>query len=316
MFAVRGLAVSLSVFAMVYCLLSLAVCLAWRAVQSRLESFQVRRVADLLFALRMLPLITAAVITVAFTVPSFLLLEPRAIDEPLGEIPLVLGIFCSVLGIFGVVNGGMAIRRTSRVITTWTNAAQPVESGAPIPVLRISPAVPAMTAAGIIRPKVLLSGAAESMLNPSELQTALNHEIAHIRRCDNLKKLLLRCVAFPGMAGLEAAWLEATEMAADDAAVSNAGEALDLAAALIKLSRMGPVQAPTDLTTALIHSPASTMNARVERLIAWSDDRPAPTRRFSPWYGLSAALAMVAVFALTYIQLLVHVHTATEWLVR
>ena len=58
------------------------------------------------------------------------------------------------------------------------------------------------------------------------------------------------------------------------------------------------------------------MNARVERLIAWSDDRLAPPRRFSPWYGLGAALAMVAVFALTYIQLLVHVHTATEWLVR
>ena len=76
-----------------------------------------------------------------------------------------------------------------------------------------------------------------------------------MRRRDNLKKLLLRFVAFPGMAGLEAAWLEATEMAADDAAVSNAGEALDLAAALIKLSRLGPVEAPVDLTAALVHSP-------------------------------------------------------------
>ncbi len=316
MFAVRGLAVSLSVFAMVYCLLSLAVCLAWRAVQSRIERFPVRRLADLLFALRMLPLITAAVITVAFTVPSFLLLEPRAIDEPLGEIPLVLGILGFVLGIFGVVNAGMAIRRTSRVLSTWTKAAQSVDSRAPIPVLRISPAVPPMTAAGIVRPIVLLSGAAESMLNPSELQTALNHEIAHIRRRDNLKKLLLRCVAFPGMAALEAAWLEATEMAADDAAVSNAGEALDLAAALIKLSRMGPVQTPTDLTTALVYSPASIMNARVERLIAWSDERLAPGQRSSPWYGLGAALATLSVFALTYVQLLVHVHIATEWLVR
>jgi Zn-dependent protease with chaperone function len=67
------------------------------------------------------------------------------------------------------------------------------------------------------------------------LQTALNHEVAHVSRRDNLKKLLLRFVAFPGMSGLETAWLEATEMAADDAAVSTAGDALDLAAALIKL---------------------------------------------------------------------------------
>jgi hypothetical protein len=118
------------------------------------------------------------------------------------------------------------------------------------------------------------------------------------------------------MSGLEAAWLEATEMAADDAAVSNAGEALDLAAALIKLSRLGPVDAPVDLTAALIHSPASLMNARIERLIAWSDARLAPPQRFSPWYALGAALATVAVFAAAYSQLLLQVHTATEWLVR
>ena len=173
-----------------------------------------------------------------------------------------------------------------------------------------------MTAAGIVRPKVLLSGAAESMLTAKELQTALNHEIAHVRRRDNLKKLLLCFVAFPGMSGLEAAWLEATEMAADDVAVSNAAEALDLAAALIKLSRLGPVEPVADLTTALVHSPASVMNARIERLIAWSDDRLASPQRFSPWYGLGAGLATVVVFAATYSQLLVHVHTATEWLVR
>jgi len=316
MFAARGLAVSFSVFVMVYCALSLAVCLVWRAVWLRSQRHPVRRIADLLFALRMLPLVAAAVITAAFTVPSFLLLEPRAIDEPLGGIPLVLGICGAMLGIFGIVNASLALRRASRTIATWTTSAHPVDSGSPVPVLRISQIIPAMTAAGIVRPKVLLSAAAESMLTANELQTTLNHEIAHVRRRDNLKKLLLRFVTFPGMSGLEAAWLEATEMAADDAAVSNAGEALDLAAALIKLSLLGPVEAPVDLTAALIHSPASVMNARIERLIAWSDVRLASPQRFSPWYGLGAALAAVAVFAVTYSQLLVQVHTATEWLVR
>ena len=33
MFAARGIAVSFSVFAMVYCVLSLAVCLGWRTVR-------------------------------------------------------------------------------------------------------------------------------------------------------------------------------------------------------------------------------------------------------------------------------------------
>jgi|HubBroStandDraft_4_1064222.scaffolds.fasta_scaffold38144_2 Zn-dependent protease with chaperone function len=343
MFAARGVAVSFSVFVMVYCVLSLVVSLGWRTLWRYSQGHPVGRVADWLFALRMFPLITASIITAAFTVPSFLLLEPRAIDEPLGGIPLVLGICGAGLAIFGAMNAGLALRRASRTVAGWTRAAQSLECHAPLPfpVLRIPESIPAnisvnipanlparipaMTVAGIVRPRVFLSGVAESMLSVNELQTALNHEVAHVRRRDNLKKLLLRFVAFPGMSGLEAAWLEATEMAADDAAVANAREALDLAAALIKLSRLGPVEvasdeAAADLTAALVYSPASVMNARVERLIAWSEERLALPQRFSRscrlGYGLGAALATAAVFAVTYSQLLVHVHTATEWLVR
>jgi Zn-dependent protease with chaperone function len=316
MFAARGIAVSFSVFVMVYCALSLAVILAWRSIRLHSQRHQLRQVADLLFALRSFPLITAAIITAAFTVPSFLLLEPRAIDEPLGGIPLVLGVCGALLAIFGVVNAGIALRKASRTVSIWTSAAQPVESCAPVPVLRIPQVVPAMIAAGIVHPKVLLSGAAECLLSANELRIALNHEIAHVRRRDNLKKLLLRFVAFPGMRSLEIAWLEASEMAADDAAVSNPSEALDLAAALIKLSRLTPLEPPADLTAALMHSPASIINARVVRLIAWSDQGLVSSQRFSLGYVLSATIAATAVFAVPYSQLLVHVHTATEWLVR
>jgi hypothetical protein len=131
-----------------------------------------------------------------------------------------------------------------------------------------------------------------------------------------LKKLLLQFVAFPGMSGLQAAWLEATEMAADDAAVASVRDALDLAAALLKLSRFTPEGAIVDLTAALVHSPASSMNARIERLIAWSAERLSPFQQCLSWYGLGAILLTAALFAATYSQLLVSVHTATEWLVR
>jgi beta-lactamase regulating signal transducer with metallopeptidase domain len=319
-FALRGIAVSFSVFVLVYCALSLAVCLAWRAfwlhTQRNPQRYSARRVADLLFALRVFPLTSAAVITAVFTVPSFLLLEPRAIQEPVGEVPLGLGLCGAALGIFGVVNAVVAMRRASRAIAAWTRGSQPIPASAPVPVLRISRSVPAMIAAGIAHPRVLVSGLAESSLSANELQSALSHEVAHLRRRDNMKKLLLRFVVFPGMTALEAAWLEATEMAADDAAVTNAGEALDLAAALIKLSQLGPVESPIDLTAALVQSPASIMNARVERLIAWSDEQNVPQQRRSPWLGVGAALVTIAAFAVTYSQLLIHIHTATEWLVR
>src|SRR5258706_9572941 len=165
MFAARGIAVSFSVCLMVYCALSLAVCLCWRAVRLHSQRYLVRRVADLLFALRMFPLATAAVITAAFTVPSFLLLEPRAIDEPLGGIPLALGICGAALGLFGLLNSAFAMRRASRTISTWTREAQTVETSSPVPVLRIARRFPPMTAAGIVRPRVLLSRAAEFVLS-------------------------------------------------------------------------------------------------------------------------------------------------------
>jgi Zn-dependent protease with chaperone function len=262
------------------------------------------------------PLAAAATVTLAFTVPSFVLLEPRSIDEPIGIAPLLLG-FCGLLiAAFGVWNAARAFKTASRAITAWMSESKLVESRGTVPVVRISRVVPALTAAGILKPRVLMSGAAEFLLTEKELQTALRHELAHVRRRDNLKKLLLRLVMFPGMSGLEAAWREAIEMAADDAAVFSAGEALDLAAALIKLSRLAPMEAPVDLTAALVHNSMASVNARVERLTAWSDEASVPSRGYSPWYALGALLAVFAGFAFTYGQLLVRVHTATEWFVR
>jgi hypothetical protein len=82
MFAARGIAVSLSIFVIIYGVVSLGVVSLWRRAWASARRLSVRRAADVLFALRMFPVITAALITVTLTVPSFLLLEPRAIDEP------------------------------------------------------------------------------------------------------------------------------------------------------------------------------------------------------------------------------------------
>ncbi len=315
MFAARGIAVSFSVFAMVYCGLSLVVIGVWRKVRTWSQELPAGRAADALFALRMLPLLGAAVITGAVAVPSFILLEPRATDEPLFGPPLLLGLCGAGLMIFGVRNVAQATGRAWRAISEWTRDARLLDSGAPVPVLQILRTVPAMTVAGILHPKVLLSAAVEFLLTTGELRAAMNHELAHVRRRDNLRKLVLRFVAFPGMQGLEDAWLEATEMAADDAAVANLSEALDLAAALIKLSRLGVADSVV-LATGLVHSPAASVNARVERLIAWNEARVRSSSFHEVWYGAGAALMIVTTFAVTYSRLLTDVHVATEWLVR
>lgn len=315
MFAVRGIAISFSVFLMVYCAASIAVSLGWRWLTARIHENSARDLADFFFALRIFPFLTAVAITGAFTVPSFLLLEPRSISEPVGLIPGVLAFCGAAFGAFGVLNAASALRRVRTAIALWTRDAQPIETAGSVPILKISGAVPPVTVAGILRARVLLSDKAQQLLSRSELRTALKHELAHVRRRDNFRKLLLRFVAFPGMRPLESAWFEATEMAADDAAVASSTEALDLAAALVKLSQFA-VDRPADLTAALVHCPPSAMNARVTRLIAWNERLSASTPKHIFWYRFGAVAAAFALLAVAYAPLLVRIHTATEWLVR
>jgi len=315
MFALRGIAVSFSVFLIVYCAASLAVLCTWKRVYQRVHDLPVQRIGNLFFALRMFPLVLAALITAAFAVPSFLLLEPRSIVEPMGNVPLALALLGSGLAVYGLANAVLALRKASRTVSSWSRSAEPIASPFPFPLLRIRHSVPPLIAAGILRPKILLSGSAEFLLNGSELRTALNHELAHIHRRDNFKKFLLRLVAFPGMRGLEAAWLEASEMAADDAAVSSTADALDLAAALLKLSRLKADEPSPDLTAALVHGHAAIIYARVERLISWPE-RPEGLRDFTPKSVVAIVLPILAAFAISYGSLLADVHRATEWLIR
>jgi Zn-dependent protease with chaperone function len=316
MFAARGIAVSFAMFFLLYSGLSVAVATLWTRLRLHGERYPARLCADLLLAIRMLPLAISLTVTLAFTVPSFVLLEPHAIREPVGTLPLVLGLCGLIMVLLGILNATAAVLGASRTIATWVRDGLRVNGESSVPVLRISRVAPALTAAGIFRPLVLISDAVESVLNRNELQSALRHELAHVRRRDNLKKLLLRFVAFPGMHALEVAWLQATEMAADDAAVSTATEALDLAAALIKLSRLGTLPSAPDIATTLVHAPLASVNARIERLIAWNGQQKKPVPGLSSLYAACVTLTTLAAVVVTYSQALARVHTATEWLVR
>lgn len=321
MFAVRGITVCLAIFFTLYAPLSFAVCLLWRKVWLYGQQSSARRCANLLFILRLAPFLIATAVTLALAVPSFLFLEPRTVEESIGA-PSIILCLCALAAILGGIwKAVKALLLASRAIARWSRDVRGagfkvIDCAQSVSVMRISSPVPPLTAAGILRPRVWLSSAAEFMLTGRELQCALRHEVAHVRRRDNLKKLVLRLVAFPGMVELESAWREAAEMAADDAAVSTASEALDLAAALIKLSRLVPLAAPVQLATSLVHSPAESVNARVERLIAWTAQPHKPAARYSWTYSLCAAATVLATLAVTYHQLLVRVHEATEWLVR
>jgi len=314
MFALRGVAISISVFVLVYGALSIVIASSWRIMLPACTRMSGRRSAQVLFLLRLSPVICAWSITAIFAVPSFLLLEPRFVAEPLGGISL-MGTLCgSVIVILGCLRAARSMLESSRFIRTWTRGALQIHRRGGLSILKIPAIAPAMTIAGIVRPSILVSDMAISSLTAAEYQVALRHEFAHLRGRDNLKKLLLHLVCFPGMRELERAWMRASEIAADESAVEGAGDALDLASALLKLSRLGCCSAPK-LTTALLENPISVVQARVEHLLA-CDGRPDPLLRKSRWYIFSAALAGSAMLVVTYGRLLVEMHAATEWLMR
>jgi hypothetical protein len=311
-FAARGIALALTCFLLVYVCLSLLVIGGSGWLTRRRKKRLSRAAADLLFALRVLPLAASFLLTLGLMVPSFLLLEPRSSGEGVGAIPLILGFCCLVLFAIGGYKAASAQARTARLVSGWLRDSTVLTNGA-AHIFRVRENAPALAVAGIRSPSVFISEAAAAILTGPELHAALRHEMAHARRQDNLKKLFFAFCPFPGMARLEEAWREAAEMAADEAAVADSGEALELASALVRLSRLTAVSASPELTTALLPSSAEMLRARVERLMAWQTlEKPASCR----WYALAPALGMVIATAVLYTGALAQVHVVSEWLVR
>lgn len=315
MFLVRCLGVSLSFFLLLYGVFSLVVMRGWRLAHRAGRKMSAQRLANLLFALRTLPFAAAFIVTAIFVVPSFLLLEPRVVAEPIGEIPLTLGSVCLVILAAGVWDAINAQRKISHAVSGWLRDSTTDSHCYPVPLFRIRPAAPALAVAGGLSPRVLLSDAAAASLSAPELEAALKHEIAHIERRDNLKKLLFRLLQLPGFSALESTWSEAAEMAADDAAVSNSRQALDLASALIKLSRFATPRTSV-LATGLAHTSGSALNARIARLLAWDETHLGNPSGSLFRYGVPALLGTALCVIATYGVVLVDMHKVTEWLVR
>ncbi|MGB8010745.1 MAG: hypothetical protein WCF68_03970 [Terriglobales bacterium] len=319
MFALRGIAVSLTFFVLVYCLLSALVAVGWRSL--RLLHATEQGLAALLFWVRVLPLAASILITFAFVVPSFQLLEPRAtnFDEGIGAMPLVLGTCALLLIAWGCFRVVTAQARTSRVVARWLEGVRPLNVDAASQTMAHTVAfrsrreAPPLTLVGVRKQKVLVSDSTVALLTHDELHVALKHEVAHMRSRDNLKKLVFRFCPFPGMAKLESAWSQAAELAADDAAVSNQNDAVDLAAALIKLSRLVPVEPAPVCTVGFV---TGSISARVTRLLAWDEAAKSQPKRMRPWNLIPPVLVGLACVFATYGPALALTHEVTEWLVR
>lgn len=309
MFALRGIAVSLTSFVLLYCLLSTLAAIVWRPI--RLMHVAQQSVADLLFGLRIFPLLASVVITFALVVPSFQRLEPRSHEGGM-LMPFALGVCALLLIAYGCFSVIAAEIRSTRVITRWLEDARPLQdhTGSPV-AFRSRREAPPLTLVGVRKPRVLVSESTVALLSHDELDIALKHELQHMKSHDNLKKLIFRCCPFPGMAKLECAWLEASELAADDAAVSNQSDAVDLAAALVKLSRPVTVEAVPVCSVSFV---AGSLSRRVALLLAWDEASKARRVRIRTWFVVPFLVATSLFVAVAYAPVLTLTHEVTEWL--
>ena len=307
MFAARGAIVCMAFFAVMYSTLSSAVASGWWAARL-ICPIRSPRSAGFLFGLRIFPLAASTLVAIFLTLPSFWLMERRSLDED--ATTFLLAGCALLLVILGATRVLRASSRTSQAIKTWRKGPSFCDEGS-VASTSAAKGAPALLLVGVYRPRVMVSDKAAAVLSERELQVAVRHELAHKRACDNLKKLLINATPFPGMSGVESAWREAAELAADNSAAASLQDALDLASALIKLSRSSQQWSEPELASGLICG-SSAISLRVERLVEW---RAAgrPLQRAWPWV-MVAFVSIVAV-ATNYGAALVLTHRLTELIV-
>ncbi len=164
---------------------------------------------------------------------------------------------------------------------------------------------------GLWRPRILISTGAIALLSADELHASIQHELVHVRRRDNLKKLLLQFCALPPLVSLDREWLKAAELAADDEAGTDDVTALSLASALVRMTRAASRAKAPELGMALFSQNAS-LDTRVQRLLAGRSS----TRRSNRvlFWALLAAVGFVV--GANFSSALAGAHQLTEFLMR
>jgi len=268
-YTVRLACLSLAVFLLIYGLVG-AVVSAVSPVAIRLaQRLRPRTATSLLLALRMLPASAAAIVVGVFCVPSYLWLETESGGEQVGWPCLAAAVLCLGMCAASAINAVRAMLRSRRFIERCERSHSPV-----------------LMLAGVFRPRLVISPAVREALSPTQLAAAIGHEESHLRACDNLKRLLFAATPrLPGFRALERAWSRLSEWAADDESVAGDSErSLCLAAALVRVARLGTVAVEGGFL-----GNGGDLATRVDRLL--QPRLPGPPNKRRPTVIATAALA-------------------------
>jgi Zn-dependent protease with chaperone function len=296
-----------------------------RAAVRSAESMRARSAARFLFAVRVLPGALGIGAVLALCVPSYLWLEPQASMERIGWACLALALLGAAGWLVSLVRVTRALVFSARFNRAWQQAGREtlLHGRSPKAVI-VERDAPLLALAGVFRPRLLVSKAVLRSLSAEELELALQHENAHRTSRDNLKRLFLLLAPSPipflrGLSSIERCWAKFSEWAADDEAVrGDSHRALSLAAALLRVARMGAAPRLSFLHTSLCADDHG-LSARIERLLA-VQPRPRRTESFPRTrvlaIGSSFGIAVCAGALLVWPWTLSLVHRLLELFLR
>ena len=293
-----------------FCAVNAAVSLLCTLGAARLDDRgrETRRI-PLLLALRLLPATISIAVAVCLFVPVHLRLEPANPGERFAPVAYVLA----------AVALALIVRSAWRLVSLASAAARlnamrgraVVHQGIPCTEL---PMTGGITLAGVFRPRILLDERARAALSDGELEVALAHELAHGRARDNLARVLMWCSPdflglVPAGRRIETLWTAASEYRADaHAAAGEPGRAAQLAAALVKVARLGRPRGLSVAPLCSTFNQPALLETRVRLLLNGAPVAPPHTVGLrSGILGLAAALTAAWMFDLP-----VRLHQLTE----
>ena len=313
---------ALAWFFAVDALLSIAVAGAsawWRVYPRASGSGEVLIPGRAALFMRLLPSVAAITFVAAVFVPAFVLHEPARGPETAGWVVCAAAAAACVLALSAVARGVAAVRRTRTLLDGWMSHAAPIQldhacSGA-VAAYMIEDPFPVFALVGVRAPRLLIARQVLEALTPGEVRAAVAHELAHARAWDNAKRLLI-CWT-PGLlawsaAGrqLESRWAAGAECAADHSAADSPTRRLDLAGALVKVSRLAIAPVPVVRLFSTLHGHGEVAD-RVSQLLA-----PAPACRRSNRGRVCVATIAAGCLVVSLPQVFLAVHGLTESCLR
>jgi beta-lactamase regulating signal transducer with metallopeptidase domain len=299
----------------------------WRSIERFTHHWSQAARANVIFALRVFPPAIAILCVLTLLVPAYIAYEPRTTAEVV-SFKLVAIAFLSIVGLaLALWRGFRTWRVTRRLVIDWLDHAEPINvENVSIQAYRITHRFPVVAVVGAFRPRLFIANQIFDTLNAVEIQAVVAHEASHLTAHDNLKRALVRAcrdvlMMVPCGRSLDRAWAEAAEAAADERAARMRGAtgALDLAEAMIKISRVVPIGAKPTMPAGafLLAEAGGDVVHRVRLLTEMATVDPTYKLRqessssFIMW-TMTGCLFVAIAFISTNAQMLLWMHNTIE----